>query len=114
MRSVSALSKGATPGPENSITKLVSARKAQEIATLGTDLMDMAGIVRDEHLVAAEAGFQKAYLQSPAMRIAGGTDEILRNIISERILGLPQDQRADKGLAFDEIPTGSMNLRSLS
>jgi len=106
MRSVSALSRGETPGPENSITKLVGATKAQEIAVFGSDLMDMAGIVRDEDLVSADAAFQKAYLQSPAMRIAGGTDEILRNIIAERVLGLPQEPRADKDLTFREIPTG--------
>ncbi len=107
MRSVSALSRGSTPGPENSITKLVSAKKAQEIAKLGVDLMGMAGVIRDPELVESDAQFQQAYLQSPAMRIAGGTDEILRNIIAERVLGLPQDPRADKGLTFKEIPTGS-------
>ncbi|HIG42992.1 MAG: acyl-CoA dehydrogenase family protein [bacterium] len=106
MRSVSALSRGATPGPENSITKLVSAKKAQEIAKLGVDLMGMAGVIRDPKLVESGGQFQQAYLQSPAMRIAGGTDEILRNIIAERVLGLPQDPRADKGLAFNEIPSG--------
>ena len=41
------------------------------------------------------------------IRIAGGTDEILKNIISEQVLGMPQDMRADKGLPFNEIPTGN-------
>ena len=49
--------------------------------------------------------FQQALLYAPSKRIAGGTDEILRNIIAERVLGLPADIRADKGLAFNQIPT---------
>ncbi len=105
MRSISALSRGEMPGPENSIAKVVSARKAQEIAVFGTDLMDQCGVVSDPNLVPGDGRFQHSYLQSPAMRIAGGTDEILRNIIAERVLGLPQEPRTDKGLTFREIPT---------
>jgi hypothetical protein len=53
------------------------------------------------------AAFQEALLAAPGARIAGGTDEILRNIIAERVLGLPADVRVDKELPFDELPTGS-------
>ncbi len=109
MRAISALSRGETPGPENSIAKVVSARKAQEITTFGTDLMDQCGVVSDPNLVPGDGRFQHSYLQSPAMRIAGGTDEILRNIIAERVLGLPQEPRTDKGLTFREIPTAAKN-----
>ena len=47
--------------------------------------------------------FQNSYLWAPGLRIAGGTDEILRGIIAERVLGLPGDLRVDKDLPFNEI-----------
>jgi alkylation response protein AidB-like acyl-CoA dehydrogenase len=106
-RVISALSRGATPGPENSITKVVSAVKQQDIGSFGMDLMDMGGVLMDPKKVPGDLAFQMNFLGAPGYRIAGGTDEILRNIIAERVLGMPGDIRVDKGVPFNEVPTGS-------
>ncbi len=105
-RTLTALSRGQTPGPEASITKLVSASKLQDIASYGIDLMGMAGGVMDAEVAPVEAWFQEALLYAPGMRIAGGSDEILRNIIAERVLGMPGDIRVDKDVPFRELKTG--------
>ncbi len=102
-RTMTALSRGQTPGPEASITKVVSASKLQDIASFGMDLQGMAGAVMDPALAPMQAWFQQALLYAPGMRIAGGTDEILRNIIAERVLGLPPDVRVDKSASFAEL-----------
>ena len=103
LRTMSALSKGQTPGPEASITKIVSAGKLQDIGNFGIDSLDMAGMLKTEDLDIKS--FHNAWLGAPGLRIAGGTDEILKNVIAERVLGLPQDPRADKGVAFKDIPS---------
>jgi alkylation response protein AidB-like acyl-CoA dehydrogenase len=105
-RTMTALSRGQTPGPESSIGKIVSATKLQEIASFALDLLDMGGAVLDPELAPMRGAFQEALLYAPGARIAGGTDEILRNILAERVLGLPADVRVDKDVAFDELPTG--------
>jgi alkylation response protein AidB-like acyl-CoA dehydrogenase len=106
-RTITALSRGETPGPENSIHKLVNASKLQDIASYGMDLMGEAGLVVDDDLAEAYAMFQAALLSSPSSRIAGGSDEILRNIIAERVLGMPGDIRVDKNKPFNQVPSGS-------
>ncbi|HKS19958.1 MAG TPA: acyl-CoA dehydrogenase [Bradyrhizobium sp.] len=104
-RALSALSKGERPGPENSIGKLVAGAMLQDIAAYAMDLEGAAGALIDDSDEVARGQFQKMLLSSPALRIAGGTDEILRNIIAERVLGLPGDVRVDKDVPFNKIPT---------
>jgi alkylation response protein AidB-like acyl-CoA dehydrogenase len=105
MRAISALSKGERPGPENSIGKLVAGSMLQDIAAFAADLQGAAGMLSDPDVAEASGQFQAMLMSSPSARIAGGTDEILRNIIAERVLGLPGDIRVDKDVPFNKIPT---------
>ena len=105
-RTMTALSRGQTPGPESSIGKVVTATLMQDMANAALELEDQYGIINDPALAPLAAAFQTTLMAAPGLRIAGGTDEILRNIIAERILGLPQDVRLDKDVAFKDIPTG--------
>jgi alkylation response protein AidB-like acyl-CoA dehydrogenase len=106
LRTQTALSRGQTPGPEASIGKLVTAPLMQDVANTALELEDQFGIIADPAYAPLSALFQATLMSAPGMRIAGGTDEIMRNIIAERVLGLPQDIRVDKDVAFKDIPTG--------
>jgi acyl-CoA dehydrogenase len=83
----------------------VAGTTLQEIAAFALDLQAQSGVLVNAAQPNASGRFQAMLLRSPATRIEGGTDEILRNIIAERVLGLPPDMRADRGLPFNEIPT---------
>lgn len=106
-RVMTALSRGQKPGPEASIAKAVNANKLQEIVELALELMGPAGIVVGSELALFGGLFQDASLYAPGKRIAGGTDEVLKSIIAERVLGLPPDLRLDKNVPFDKIPTST-------
>jgi alkylation response protein AidB-like acyl-CoA dehydrogenase len=102
MRALSALSKGQIPGPEQSIAKVVVAKTMQDMASFALDLAGGDGFVAGADADPELAKLQGSYLGAAGLRIAGGTDEILRNIIAERVLGLPGDLRPDKDKPFNE------------
>ena len=104
-RAISALSRGERPGPENSIGKLVAGATMQDISQFALELEGPMGVLRKQEGIDEAGLFMAMLLRSPATRIEGGTDEILRNIIAERVLGLPGDIRVDKDVAFNQIPT---------
>src|SRR6186713_1373835 len=105
MRAISALSKGDRPGPENSIGKLVAGSMVQEVAMYALDLQGAAGALSGPEDAEVAGKFQAMLLRAPGTRVEGGTDEIMRNIIAERVLGLPGDIRVDKDVPFNKIPT---------
>jgi alkylation response protein AidB-like acyl-CoA dehydrogenase len=104
-RAISALSRGERPGPENSIGKLVAGSMLQDIAGYALDLQGAAGVLSGPEEAEAAGKFQAMLLRAPGTRVEGGTDEIMRNIIAERVLGLPGDIRVDKDVPFNKIPT---------
>ena len=107
MRSVSAISRGETPGPENSINKLVASEARIAISQFGVELQGLAGALMQPEELGLSSWFQANLMRSPAMRIEGGSNEILRNIIGERVLGLPSEPRVDKDIPFKAIPASA-------
>jgi alkylation response protein AidB-like acyl-CoA dehydrogenase len=103
-RLLTQVSKGRPLGAEAALAKLVYAKKLQETTSYAIELQEYAGAV-GAPLNQAQSGVFDAYFWSAAMRIAGGADEILRNQIAERVLGLPGEIRADKDVPFDQLTT---------
>jgi alkylation response protein AidB-like acyl-CoA dehydrogenase len=99
----SAVEAGRAPGPEGSIAKLSSAMLAIRAAGLGMALAGAGGQAWDPADGEAKS-WSMGVVSAPAIGIAGGTNEIQRNIIGERVLGLPKEPDPFKGAPFAEIP----------
>lgn len=94
-------------GAEGSIGKLAGSELGQRIASLAVDLLGPDGMLVDGYEPVADrsrASVQRAFLGSPAGTIAGGTSAIQRNIIGERVLGLPREPDPFKGRPWSEVP----------
>ena len=99
------------PGPEGSAMKLTFARLAQQLSGLEVELLDEDGLRYTDwtmtrpdlvEFTGRDAGYR--YLRAKGNSIEGGTSEILRNIVAERVLGLPGEPRADKDIAWKDLP----------
>ena len=103
IRAMRMMEQGMEPGPEGALNKLVSVRSRQKLSELAIDLSGALGLEWDQDAWVKD-DWVLSWLSAPTGRIAGGADEMLLNTIAERILGLPQDHRPDKGIAFKDIP----------
>jgi alkylation response protein AidB-like acyl-CoA dehydrogenase len=99
------------PGPEGSAMKLAFAELNQQLSGLELELLGEEGLRYDDwtmrrpelvDFTGRDAGYR--YLRAKGNSIEGGTSEILRNIISERVLGLPSEPRVDKDIAWKDLP----------
>ena len=95
-RSISALQGGQIPGPEFGLAKVTTVNCAVKAGDLIADVLGPDAL--DEQ---SEWSYMISFL--PGLKSAGGTEEILRNTIGERVLGLPPEPRLDKGIPFSEL-----------
>jgi alkylation response protein AidB-like acyl-CoA dehydrogenase len=99
------------PGPEGSVAKLAMAELNKDIYSFAVSMLGAEGMlmpsgypmIRPEHAMGLENP-QKAFLRSRANSIEGGTSEVMRNILGERVLGLPGDVRVDRDVAWSQVP----------
>ncbi|CAM8672630.1 acyl-CoA dehydrogenase family protein [Sphingobium sp.] len=95
------VSRGENPGALASMVKLAYTNRYQKTSGLALEMRGLSGLVAEEG--GETARIQGDYIWSTALRVAGGADEVLRNQISERVLGMPGEMRADKNVPFDQL-----------
>ena len=96
-RVMTKLGQGMIPDAESSVMKLAMARVLTRAGDLG---LRLAG----PDALRGRGPWQQRFLTAPSMHIAGGTDEIQKNVVAERVLGLPREPRADRDVPFDALP----------
>jgi alkylation response protein AidB-like acyl-CoA dehydrogenase len=101
----SAVGQGHEPGPESSIMKLAFSQHASATGNLMMALVGAGGMLSDRS-APDEGRWPNEFIEQIAQRIGGGTDEIQRNTIGERVLGLPPEPRLDKLLTFRQLSAG--------
>jgi 3-oxochol-4-en-24-oyl-CoA dehydrogenase len=102
LRTVAAAISG-QPGPVSSVRKALADAHGQHVFGLAKDLAGAAGMLADGGPLGTDAGWwSQGFLFSPALTVGGGTAEVLRNIIGERILGLPREPDPDGGVPWSE------------
>lgn len=102
-RALTALGKGREPGPEMSGAKNLVAQAIQAFARLAIDLQGPRGVLAADGRGDDFAMIERLWFGAAGMRIAGGTDEIVKNSIGERVLGLAPEPRTDKGVPFNQL-----------
>ncbi len=104
MRTRAELQAGKTPGPGGSLTKLNSTSIMDNYRSLSLEIVGPASVAWDDP---SGAAWQRVAVGSFMGGIAGGTNEIQRNIIGDRVLGLPRDISVDKGVPFNKLKIGT-------
>ena len=103
LRTVSAMVRGKEPGPEASIRKALADEHGQKIMGLAKDLAGTAGMLNNTGPLGTPPGeWASGFLFAPALTVGGGTSEVQRNIIAERVLGLPHDIDVETGKTWAE------------
>lgn len=101
-RLLTRMSKGQPLGADAALIKLAYGKMLQEIAAQALQIDGLASLFPEERRPARAQAFD-SYFWGAAMRIAGGADEVLRNQLAERVLGLPGETRADRNVPFDQL-----------
>jgi 3-oxochol-4-en-24-oyl-CoA dehydrogenase len=104
LRTVTARIKGEQPGPEASIRKILADEHGQRIMELAKDLAGAHGLLENQRAGGAPDlhGWHYGYLFAQALTIGGGTGDVQRNIVAERVLGLPHDVDVESGKSWAE------------